>query len=284
MKNTIALLAAFLLVITMSAGIFAVPTTYMNNSLEVSVTPDNAGDVGEVLPGTELRIALLEGADDLTRSNLSAAGIDLKRRISSGSDAIKRIYLSNTTQNGKRCVEILVEFIDPYVSVNDKDFAFTAYLTEDRSKIDDTEIEVYGTLANPVIEMDAAELLDLSDGSVAKATAYIREVEVYAGANLYIKTKMFEGQKYYAKATDGADSADMRVLASYPEIERVVSLHAVNMNKPSNEFRLDYSTPYYVYGADMRLLGTTGDKLPYSTKYYLSTEKLDLTGGAGTTE
>ena len=216
----------------------------------------------------------------LTTSKLSTGNITVKKKVSKGSDLINSIEFKNDGTTG---VYVKIKLIDPFVSTAEKDLDFTIYLAHKGSKLSDTELNITGTMRNEEIEVDEGEdEVNLSEGAYAKAIAYIKSIKVDAGNGLYINTKFFEDKKYYAKAVQDVSAADDAILSQYPEIDTIYTLYSINMNSAGNTVEFDIDETYYVYNADGQYIGTTADKLPMSSKYYLATKKIDM--GADVTE
>lgn len=291
MKKVLALVLAVVLAFGMATVAFA-GVAKIDKEVNYNPFGRDSHDWGEVAPGDKAKEEYPLGYSafqwdlgknnndtpptKLTTSTFSSSSVTVKRKVSKGSDLIKKVELKNKN-NG---VIVEVELIDPFVSTSEKDFDFTIYLAKKGTKMDDTELQITGTLKNEIIEVDEGEdEVNLSEGAVAEAIAYIKNITVDTGNGLYINTKMFEDRKYYAKSTQDITAADDAVVSQYTEIDTIYTLYSVNMSSAGNTVYFDIDDTYYVYNAEGQYLGTTADKnLPFSSKYYLAVSKIDMTG------
>lgn len=219
-----------------------------------------------------------------TISDLNRDKITVKRRISKGSDLIDNVKFKNVTNPydaNLKSVAVQIVFIDPFVSTKEKEFDITVYLAIDGSRTD-MEWSVSGYMENPTIEVDEDDSVDLSDGEVADCVGYTKSIQIDTGNGLFINTKMFDGQKYYAKSVQEITASDDEITAKYPEIDNIYRLYTVNLKSAANTVEFDIDDSFYVYDADGKYIGMSTDKLPVSDKYYLATKKIDM--GADVTE
>jgi len=227
-------------------------------------------------------------------SDFSRNKITVKKSVTKGGGLFKDPELKNDTYTFDtkdvthpdgtavkfNIVRLQVEFKDPIVSVKEQEFDFKVYLAKSGSKITDSEISVTGYQENEKITVDEDDEVNLSDGQYAKAESYTKGILVDTGNGLFIRTNMFEGQKYYAKSEQNEPSnADEDILAKYPEIESIYTLYTINMKSASNVVTFDIDDKYYAYNQDGKYIGMTTDKLPMASKYYLATKKIDMDNG-----
>jgi len=242
-------------------------------------------NLGEIGPDLEVKLYMdvtdFEWEDPtnvptaLSSSHLSNAKITVKKKVTKGSSVLDVVELKKDSPR----MYIKVKFVEEYVSTSDQDFDFTVYLAKKSSKIDNTEIQIYGTMKNTEILVDDNdEEVDLSDSAYAKADGYIKNIKIDTGNDLYVNAKMFDGKKYYAKSSVEVTAADDAVMNAYPEIQVIYTLNSINLNSSGNTVTFAISDKYYVYSADGKYLGTTADKLAFSSKYYLANAQIDMSG------
>lgn len=212
-------------------------------------------------------------AAPVSASALSRGKITVRKSSGKNSSIIEDVSFKSS--NGRAYVEI--EFVDLLVSTSDKEFDLTVYLAHNGSRSRDTEVQLTGVLANEYIEVDENDdYIDISDGAILESDGYNRNIEVYIGDGLSLYPKLFSGRKYYAVARQEVSSSDERILDRYPSIETVYRLYVVGMNTSGKIAEFDLSDKYYVYGDDGKYLGTTNERLPFSSKYYLSSKRITL--------
>jgi len=183
----------------------------------------------------------------------------------------------------KQKSRIEIEFMDELVSTKEKDFNFEIYLSIDGKRQSEYGMTFSGTLANEIIELDSdSESSDISDGAVLEALGNISKIEIALGNGVSIVTRLFEDNKVYGTTTRTPDGEDTGLMAMNPRIEGVIALKTVGIKGSGNIVKLgsEYSQ-YHIYDKDLAYVGTAGELLPYSDKYYLSNEKPDATVGDG---
>lgn len=216
----------------------------------------------------------------VTQSQLRNGNITVRSSKRSGSDLLDSIDFY--TKNGKTYVR--VKFKDELVSVDEKKFDFTISLYHNGSRNKTTEVEVAGILRNPIVYLDAnQDYVDLSGGQVAKPSSSYSNVEIYTGNYLTVHARLFSSRKYYAKSNTNYSRDDEEMLFKYPEIVDVYNIKHVNLVANSTTVSFDLDDRYYVYDGDGNYLGTSNNKLPFHTKYYLTTKRINLSTGSGGT-
>lgn len=169
---------------------------------------------------------------------------------------------------------VQISFVDQYVGVDDIEFDFNVKLTVRGATKD--SVNIYGTYCNDseIVE-DGQTDADSSGGVVLEPESVIRNIEVHGGDNFYAKVNMSSNKKYYFTAEVDVKDEDIEVLERYPEMAYVYYINQVNMKFSGNCYYFqDLDDKYYVYNDEGRLIGTTEDMLPFSTKYFLATEKV----------
>jgi len=296
MKRVLSLVLAVILAFGMATAAFAAAPKITDidsgfayyKALGSSSEHPSAIDMGEFAPTDEAIKLYLRGdsfiwdpvsyvTDNggaaISSSQLSSGKITAKKKVTKGSNVLKDVTLE---RDGKQ-MYVKVKFVEEYVSTSEQDFDFIVYLAKNGSKQGETEIQIYGTVKNEeVLVDDGDEEVDLSDGQYAKAESYIKNIRVDTGEGLYNNAKMFDGKKYYAKSNQDVTASDDTVLNAYPEIVTVYYLNTINMSGSGNTVEFDIDEKYYVFNADGVYVGTTSDKLPFSSKYYLATARIDM--------
>lgn len=172
---------------------------------------------------------------------------------------------------------VRIKFIERFVSTKDRDFRFSVALTVDGRVERDTEALVEGTMANEYIEVYRdTDYVDLSYGDIAEAMESISRIEVDLGNGVSIFTRMVGGKLYYGAATTDMDNRDYELMERYPEIDMVYTLSTVGLNSTGNTVKIDLPGRYYVYDRNLNYIGTTAERLSYSTKYYITTRQIDF--------
>lgn len=302
MKKLCALLTAAALVLTMSMGAFAATpgsikdvdrknfqTVLKENGTKKlilqgtkAITVDDLSNLS-VTPGQEIKIYLTANmfvdnqgakisadATHISRSQVRSAKLGLRRASSRGSKAFKSIGIAYD-KNG---AYISVKIADPFVSLEDLDFATSMTLTVNNDRRAETQISIAGTLAADIIEVYADDdYVDLSGGRVAEAVERNTKIEVDLGNDLSVFTSMVRGKKYFGTASLDLSTADSKIMSKYTSITDVYTLKTINLKPTGNAVRIDAGAKLYVYGADGKYLGTTGGMLPFSSKYYVSLKK-----------
>jgi len=300
MKKVLSLVLAVVLVFGMATVAFAAapkingledPFNYYKGLGSSTVWGDSINE-GEFAPCEERVTKLYLRGDNFTwdsgsptaavsSSQLSNGKITVKKKITKGSNVLKDVTLE---RDGAQ-MYIKVKYVTEYVSTSEQDFDFTVYLAKSGTKQGISEIQIYGTMKNEEVLLDDGdEEVDLSDGQYAKADGYIKNVRVDTGNGLYINAKMFDGKKYYAKSNQDISASDDAVLNAYPEIETIYYLNSINMSSSGNTVEFDIDDKYYVYNADGQYIGTTADKLPFSSKYYMANTKIDMGSDSASSE
>lgn len=217
----------------------------------------------------------------MTESNLKSKKLTI--RISSGSNSklIDAYKITTGTFSiggvSLKTAAVEIAFVEPFRSIKDMDFDVNVYPTFDGSRRDEYSIRLTGTMTVNLTEVDATDDYVALEGThVADAQEYIRLIEADLGEGVSVWGKMYSGKQYWGKATTEPTEADEKIFDKYPSVEMVFNVDTIGLNSTANYVTLDVDDNYYVYDANMKYLGRSNDKLPYSTKYYLSTKKLSI--------
>ena len=293
MKKTIAIILAAVLTFGIVTVAYANAGGKITDIVE-AITDKDYTDI-EVHPGKVYELPLTanmfewsEGTgksnEAVTKSQISKGNITVKATYnkSKSADVIKEISIEHnksfSVTGGDKTSYVKVEFVDGYDSSNEFKFEFTVYLYRNGNRAKDSAVKFSGTFCNETMTIEEDEdYVDLSEGVMVEPMGYIRSIECYLGEGLYIRTKMYEDKSYYGTVEKGIRSVDAEIADAYPEIDTIYTL-STNITSGTVFFELD--DEYYVYNADGKYVGTTKDELKYSKKYYLASEKIDLSSSS----
>ncbi|WRS27740.1 hypothetical protein U6B65_01025 [Oscillospiraceae bacterium MB08-C2-2] len=212
-------------------------------------------------------------AVSVTESMLRNGKITARSTKRTGSDLINSVEVDS--KNGKSFVR--VKFAKDLAITSDRKFSLTVYLSVDGRRHTESEVTLSGTVSNELIELfEGDDYVDLSEGQIAKANAYLKDIQIYAGHNISFHTKMYNGRKYAAKVTSDLTSADEKMLNKYDNIVAIYNVVQVNLSSASTKTSFDMDEKLYVYNEQGDYLGTTKDKVKFSSKYYLTDKKVSL--------
>lgn len=285
MKKVVSLLLASALVVGMSTVSFAAP----------KAAGYAAGVTGIEYTGIELHAgdainfeipALVDGSSpavpiaQATAKEVKNAKVTVRSSLKSGSKFIDEFKIDDAVPTGsvagtpkKAC--IVFSIVDPFVSTGDVEFNYFFYLNFDGKRNNDVEFHADGEIKINAIDVGSDDdYVDLSKGWVADVGSYVKDIEVDLGAEVYLHTKLFNGKKYFGVANNDVAEEDDTMMSKYPSIENVINLTTIGLNAAGNIVELrDYGTGY-VYDKDMKYLGRANERLPYATKYYVSSTEI----------
>jgi hypothetical protein len=238
-----------------------------------------------VQPGETLQIALppeafvdSEGnvlaADALSSAQLDEGRVSVRYRAVVGVQALAEITIGTDPDNGA-C--ILVQFQPQFVQTQEREFEFDVYLTVRGKRKESTLFTIAGRIANPVIYLNEHDdYADLSNGTVAEAMAYIRDIQLNLGNGLLLNSSLFKGSRYYGVAAVEESDTENPLLPDYPEVELLYTLHTIGLKREDRDtVTFDFTQRYYVYNQEGKYIGTTSNMLPYSAAYYLTSTQID---------
>lgn len=87
------------------------------------------------------------------------------------------------------------------------------------------------------------------------------------------------GAAYIFNIDERVSAADTALMAKFPEVAYVYTVHSAGMENSIINFS-KLGRTYFVYNEKGILLGTTDDSLPHAGKYYLTTKEVTLTDDA----
>jgi hypothetical protein len=202
-------------------------------------------------------------------SRISEARVGVQHKVIAGAQTLAGVSLVSDPDFG---ASILVEFQPEFVQTQELEFEYDIYVTIRGKRETSTRITIAGKIANPVVYVyDGDDYVDLSDGYVAEATAYIKDIELYLGNGLSLRRALFKGSRYYGIATVEQSDTQSPLLPGYPEVELVYTLRTIGLKREDRDtVTFDFTELYYVYNQEGQYIGTTSKILPYSAKYYLT--------------
>lgn len=289
MKKLLAIMLAVVLAAGMTTVGFAASLGKIT-TVNQAISQKDYGDM-TVAPGQVIELPLTANLfdwedgtggekDPVTTTQLNNGKVTVKVSYEGKSkDVIKEISIASkvmSAADNQKTAYIKIEFLEEYTGVAEKEFEFTVYLAVRGNRVKDSAVTFIGTFKNKTIVVDSDEdYVDLSGGEVAEAEEYLRSVDVYIGAGIIIRTKMYKDKQYYGVAESGVSESDEKILDAYPEISEVYTLKTVNLSSGTVIFD-DVDDKYHVYDEDGKYVGTTDDELKYSSKFYLAKNKIDM--------
>lgn len=210
-------------------------------------------------------------AEELTAKLLKDSKAAVRVTYDKGSKVIDSVELKEKDK------EIVIKFVEEWISTGEQDFDFTVYLSLNGKRQSNEGVTFTGTFKNDSENVDAGyEEYDMSNGTVIEADEFVSKIELDLGNGVTMITKLFKGKKYFGIATMELTDADAELVSKTPAIDNVIYLKTVGLNAASNIVKLDVGGDYFVYDSEMNYLGKSNENLPYSTKYYLATSELEV--------
>lgn len=228
--------------------------------------------------------------DGYTRQTIKDDKIAVELRVTNGQRVVEEVeieYLESITDpdgvkwtftKNEQPAFIRITFEDLFVSTSEVDYKFMVYLTEDKKRQTDTEVTFEGTFANNETTVDEGDVYVYlgDDVPVVESLAYLKDIDIELDDGITVHTKFFNNKKYYANGEAKVREEDDEILERYPEIDYVYNIDSVGLNNSYTSVSLNIEDTLYVYNSNMEQIGTTADRLPYSTKYYVSSVELDV--------
>ena len=119
-----------------------------------------------------------------------------------------------------------------------------------------------------------------------RAEQTMRNLEIYAGEGVTFTRNLTGGQSVYVQASLWTDYEAELLFQQHAELIDIIDIHHYGFNAEGVTARItsnprivaNPSLVYYVFDADRELIGTTADVLPFSTRYYIATSRINLSG------
>jgi hypothetical protein len=228
--------------------------------------------------------------DGYTRKSIADEKVTAQLRVTSGQrvvDKIEILYMESVTDpdgvkwtfaKDEQPAYLRITFNNKFVSTSTVDYKFMAYLNKNKRRDQDTEVNFEGSYKNAETTVDEGDsyVYLSTDIPVVESLAYIKNIDIELDDGITIHTKFFKGKKYYATGSAGFGSADDETLTQYPDIDAIYTLESVGLNNAYTTVSLNVGGSLPVYNADLEYIGTTADKLPFSSKYYVAATELDI--------
>lgn len=215
------------------------------------------------------------GASKISTSMLSGDDWGVGYKIVKGAQIISKCDLDKTNAR--------VVFNKYFTYTKDIDFEVELWLTNNKTRIKGSEITVSGTYVadDYKVDIDSDDTYYyIGDGTIVKATEYIRDIELDLDHDVSIFTKLFQDKKYYGIANEDASDSDITMFEKYPQLENVYNLVTSGLAGSGNIVKFNMDDNLYVYSVDadgnLFYVGRTKDRLPYYSKYYVSSKEVDI--------
>ena len=213
---------------------------------------------------------------------------DISARQKKGESIIKAVKWDNAAidsiHNPLGSATVCLEFIDPYVSVVDLEFEIVLFFAPSEKRTDERlRFLLRGTFGNPVTEVysDTARA-GCFDDQVSGEQESVEYFQIELGEEVFATIRMDNDKKIYAKAYGGINVEDAQILEDYPTVYDGYVILSVGLSSQNGNFieLRDAADDAYVYGLDsdhsLFYLGRGGELLPFSAKYFISSEKIWL--------
>jgi len=183
--------------------------------------------------------------------------------------------------NDLRIAYVQVNFFDKLFSVDDVDYEFTIYLTEDKRRVVDSAVKCTGNFDNDRYEVNDSDVeawLARTSYRVIDSNAYIPKMAIELDAGVVINTRLYNNRSYYAFAEAKLRGDDMDLIEKHNlDIVEVYHLETINLENSFTTVKLnDAPGSAYVYNSKLELLGMGNDSLPYASAYYVSVNEIEV--------
>ena len=111
-----------------------------------------------------------------------------------------------------------------------------------------------------------------------RAEETLRNVEIYAGEGVTFTRNMTANVSIYVAAALWTDYAADELFQQHQELVDIIDIHHNGFNVAGVHAEIDRDNVYFVYNAQRQFIGTTAERLPFSTRYYLTTAQINLGG------
>jgi hypothetical protein len=170
---------------------------------------------------------------------------------------------------------IEITFSDSITRIGD-DFEIEVYLVHDGDRVDETRIDIIGTVETEIYTASVDEdSFDTSDGSGVEASESVRNITFELGNNVTVTRNLSRGKICYGVCTTELLERDNLIIDKYPGVAEIYRLQTSGLKTTGNIVRFDLGDTYHVYNTYGLYLGTTGSALPYWTTYYLSEQQYE---------
>lgn len=205
--------------------------------------------------------------------------------VSKGSQYIKNIELVKFTPTSRLPAQTAVQinFVDEFVSTKEVEYRFEIYLSLNNNRTNTSEVFA-GKISNEIYDVYNRDYFYIGDGVVAYAESGTEmDMTLDLGNGVLLHRDMYKGDRYYGYATlHGNEYQDPITKAYHNSIDTVIDITSVDLKINGAYITLNkkLSEPkFYVYDLAGEFVGMSNDKLPYSTRYYLAVEEIDIDPG-----
>lgn len=210
---------------------------------------------------------------DVTISKMRAANVAVRVDAKSGGEYLEVVELNVKNAGTPASKPVLrVVFAREYGGVNPKSFDAELVIFVNGSEQPQSRLRVAGSFGCPEITVTAADSAVDSGGAVLIAGENIPSIEVNAGCNVKVQASMSAGGRYLITAKPGGDT---ELLSENNNVADVLELSSAGFR--SGQIKgvyIESDEKLYVYDASFKAIGMTGEKLPFSEKYYLTVKSI----------
>ncbi len=224
---------------------------------------------------TGLTASMLQN-DAKVKLSLAEASSKEQGIIESYSIEHERVTLDKNSSNKENMAYVSLVFKDTYNSIDSVEFDFDIVVKI--SGVKRGTINYTGIYGNAEEELEEGQdEVDASEGIIMNPSDMLRNIVVYGGNDLYATVNMSPAKNYRFYTHTEITDDDFEVMEEFAEITNVIYVNQVNMKVAGNKYAfLGLDDEFYVYNEAGKLIGTTDDDLPFSSKYYLATSKISM--------
>lgn len=297
MKKLFSALMSVILVVGLGIVSFAAneKITGQAKSLEdiaLEGTSDSSSNL-DVKPGDTIYIPLSPDVFDwedeavpekLTKAILDRSKVKVSKKNKKNMSLAKDVSFVRRTTGTNSEVAIAVKFTDNLVTTKEREFEFTVYLSipGNRDYAVEDGIVLAGVIANEeVIESpDSNSTIDLTDAKILITEKSARNITAQIGDGVFIHGNLVKNKRYYGVANISENNAYYDAIEKYSDIDFSIEVGVDGFDTSGDEvISFDFGKKYYVYDEDLKYLGVSNKKLPFSHQYYFAEKKLNTKDG-----
>lgn len=218
----------------------------------------------------------------ISRSSISHNRVSVRTSRQSGAfssifETPTIVYKSSRASGGQPTATIEIKVRKGVIISSRKTFSATLFLSINGSRDSVTEYEFSGSvMPGGGSDVYDGDYIDISDGTVLQPSQRARNVELFLGGGVTMKTNLSAHKRYSGIAYSNVSSADERLMQQYPSISDVLVVKQTGLEMSGYYVSIDAGYDYYVYNADKRYIGRTTSTLPFSSKYYLAEKQINM--------
>jgi hypothetical protein len=291
LKKLCALLLALTFVLGMGTAAMAAATTGDKVSDILLPIDQYAENYIDVTPGDSVVFPLYadmfvweNGAEPgkvpVTSTQIRGVTVDSRNL---NTKIMKAPTIAQRTVDGVKTMCVVVEFVNPWVSVDTVEFECLLFLRLNRTRKTESEFDFSGTFGHEVISIDSSyDYYAMDEVTVIQPDEYIKEIELDLGGGVTMETKLYGNRKYFGYAVDEITNEDDAMVTKYNDIVSIIRLYTAGLTKTGKSLRISGYEDCYVYNKSGKYLGDTSQLLEYADVLYISENKIDMGGGAVT--